>query len=191
MSHETELEHLQRLKCEMLRAEIRELSLKLIPPTFELRVERRQGITGQLDEKTIVMDLKMDGSEYLRFLQLMKHFTSDEYREFLAECKDLSESSKYLIEKEMGFFERVDAYKASLIDAALKKTGGNKKAAAALLGMKRTTLHELAKSLGVEKPSIDESIDWNIRRASKLIEKIKEEEEREDEKEITEVKIVA
>lgn len=43
---------------------------------------------------------------------------------------------------EFDFKEAVRRFSEILIHRALERTGGNKKAAATLLGMKRTTLHE-------------------------------------------------
>jgi len=48
------------------------------------------------------------------------------------------------------FRASVDAYQTKLIIEALKRTGNNKKEAAELLGLNRTTLIEKIKKLGIE-----------------------------------------
>jgi DNA-binding NtrC family response regulator len=50
----------------------------------------------------------------------------------------------------VNFNELVDSYESKLISSALSQTGGNKKAAAKLLGLNRTTLVEKIKKKGLE-----------------------------------------
>jgi transcriptional regulator with GAF, ATPase, and Fis domain len=50
----------------------------------------------------------------------------------------------------VNFNELVDTYESTLISSALAQTGGNKKAAAKLLGLNRTTLVEKIKKKGLE-----------------------------------------
>ncbi len=50
----------------------------------------------------------------------------------------------------VNFNELVDTYESTLISSALSQTGGNKKAAAKLLGLNRTTLVEKIKKKGLE-----------------------------------------
>jgi transcriptional regulator with GAF, ATPase, and Fis domain len=50
----------------------------------------------------------------------------------------------------VNFNELVDTYESQLISSALSQTGGNKKAAAKLLGLNRTTLVEKIKKKGLE-----------------------------------------
>jgi DNA-binding NtrC family response regulator len=50
----------------------------------------------------------------------------------------------------VNFNELVDTYASTLISSALSQTGGNKKAAAKLLGLNRTTLVEKIKKKGLE-----------------------------------------
>lgn len=50
----------------------------------------------------------------------------------------------------VNFNELVDTYESKLISSALSQTGGNKKAAAKLLGLNRTTLVEKIKKKGLE-----------------------------------------
>jgi len=50
----------------------------------------------------------------------------------------------------VNFNALVDSYESKLISSALSQTGGNKKAAAKLLGLNRTTLVEKIKKKGLE-----------------------------------------
>jgi DNA-binding NtrC family response regulator len=50
----------------------------------------------------------------------------------------------------VNFNELVDTYESKLISSALSQTNGNKKAAAKLLGLNRTTLVEKIKKKGLE-----------------------------------------
>ena len=50
----------------------------------------------------------------------------------------------------VAFYEEVRRFEAGLIRRALARTGGNQKAAAALLGVNHTTLHTMARRYGLD-----------------------------------------
>ena len=63
---------------------------------------------------------------------------------------ELSLSDLTLPSSGVNFNQLVDTYESKLISSALSQTGGNKKAAAKLLGLNRTTLVEKIKKKGLE-----------------------------------------
>ncbi len=75
----------------------------------------------------------------------------------------LSESSKPNLPKEgLDFNAVVEEFENTLIIQALERTGGNKKAAAKLLNLNRTTLVEKIKKKGLDGQKSDEGDDFSL-----------------------------
>ncbi|MEY4669757.1 MAG: hypothetical protein RL518_2456 [Pseudomonadota bacterium] len=77
--------------------------------------------------------------------QLPEHITAES-----GALSSLTFSELTLPPNGVNFNELVDTYESKLISSALSQTGGNKKAAAKLLGLNRTTLVEKIKKKGLE-----------------------------------------
>lgn len=65
------------------------------------------------------------------------------------------------------FYEEVARFEAGLIRRALARTGGNQKAAAALLGVNHTTLHTMTKRYGIDPSKFKPAAFPRLIRASR------------------------
>ena len=63
--------------------------------------------------------------------------------------RELPQETAETLEGRVEFYEEVKRFEAGLIRRALARTGGNQKAAAALLGVNHTTLHTMTKRYGI------------------------------------------
>lgn len=150
--HLTKAEQLLRQR-DALEEEIRERARKEISPVYILELIRFQRIPDLLEfEESTLMHLKLNEGQFFRVLQLMKLIDDPEYIRSLSKLPEVSESAKFFIEKQLSYNQLITNYSIRLIEEALKKTGGNKAAAARLLHLNRTTLHEIIKKYGIETP---------------------------------------
>lgn len=112
--------------------------------SYKLYVSENDSIEGT----RIVFTKEFTPAQMFRFSQLMNDYSqADWYSEILG---NLSPMQRREIDKETDMKLMVESYQKLLIRLALKTTKGNFKQAASLLKVKRTTLFELAKRIGLE-----------------------------------------
>jgi DNA-binding NtrC family response regulator len=70
--------------------------------------------------------------------------------QLLREVQSLEESRPNYAERSIRFSEEVQRFEADLIRCALARTGGNQRRAAALLGIKPTTLNSKIKRYNIQ-----------------------------------------
>ena len=72
----------------------------------------------------------------------------------LVEIASLAKNSEISEQPNVDLASEVQRYEADLIRCALTRTGGRQRRAAALLGIKPTTLHEKMKRYGMIQPAV-------------------------------------
>ena len=144
-----ELEEEQKEK-ERIEERLREVYRKELPPRYSIKCLKTQhyGILGK-DVET-VLHLECDVARFFRFIQMMRLIDDPDYIRALAELPEVSDAATIFINKELSYYQLITNYSIQLIEAALKKTNGNKSAASKLLQLNRTTLQEIVKKYGIE-----------------------------------------